>query len=205
MTLALGASREEGNTTIYSVIIPEECPQGGFAWASDASFFETATTSHLTATSACPGFHAPPPPSHGGGSTTPPPTAPPAPTGSISLASPAITVQKSGAAAITLTCTGTATCGGTLTLTAKSTTKKGKKKHSMTKTIGTATFAIAHGTTAATNLILNSTGKALLKAAHGHLSATLMILKSSPSPTTTQTESVHLAQKKATKGKKKKK
>ena len=99
---------------------------------------------------------------------------------------------------------GTATCGGKLTLTAKVTTKKGKKKHAKTETIGTAGFSIPAGKTAAVKLTLGSEGKALLKIAHGHLSATLTILKTSPGPTQTQTESVHLVQQKATKAKGKK-
>jgi hypothetical protein len=206
MTLEFGASREEPTTTAYSVIIPEECPQGGFAWAADTTF-EDASTSHLTATSVCPSFRAPPPPSHGGGSTTTtgsgssaPPA--PAPTGNISLASSTISVQSSGSAAVKLTCTGTATCSGQLTLTAKSATKKGKKKRTKMQTIGTASFSIPAGSTATIKPTLNSAGKSLLKAAHGNLSATLTILKTSPSPTQTNADAVHLAQKKVKKGKK---
>lgn len=142
----------------------------------------------------------------GGSSTTPASTTPvttttPA-TGSVSLDGSAIPVQSSGAAAVKLTCTGTVTCSGELTLTAKSTTKKGKKKKTKTTTIGTAGFSIPAGSTATVKLSLNGAGKALLKAAHGHLSATLTILKSSPSPTQTSTDSVHLSQQKASKAKK---
>jgi len=111
-----------------------------------------------------------------------------------------ITVQSSGAAGVKLTCTGTDTCGGKLTLTAKGTAKKGKK--AKTETIGTASFSVAAGKTVTIKLTLNSTGKALLKSAHGHLSVTLTILKSSPSPTQTNTDSIHLTQQKASKTKK---
>jgi hypothetical protein len=135
-------------------------------------------------------------------STAPPP---PAPTGSASLAGSIVTVQSNGrAAAIKLTCTGNATCSGKVTLTAKVTTKKGKKKHTKTVVIGTATFSIPPGTTVTIKINLNATGRALLKASHGRLTASLTILKSSPSPSVTQTKSVHLVQQKATKKKHKK-
>ncbi len=149
----------------------------------------------------------------GGVSNTPPSTGatpantPPAATGSVSLDGSAITVQSSGAAAIKLTCSGTSTCAGKLTLTAKSAAKKGKKKSKKveTETIGTASFSISAGKTATVKLTLNATGRALLSAAHGRLAATLTILKSAPAPAATQTESVHLVQHKATKAKKPKK
>jgi hypothetical protein len=149
----------------------------------------------------------------GGVSTTPPATGttpantPPAATGSVSLDGSAITVQSSGAAAIKLTCSGTSTCGGKLTLTAKSAAKKGKKKSKKvtTETIGTASFSIAAGKTATVKFTLNATGRALLSAAHGRLAATLTILKSAPAPAATQTESLHLVQHKAIKAKKRKK
>ncbi len=135
-------------------------------------------------------------------------TSPPATTaasGSVSLDGSSITVQRNGAAVVKLTCTGTATCEGKLALTAKSTTKKGKKKHSKTTTIGATSFSIAAGKTVAVKLALGAAGKASLSAAHGHLNATLTILKSSPAPAVTQTQSVHLAQQKATKAKQGKK
>ena len=145
----------------------------------------------------------------GGVSTTPPSTGttpantPPAATGSVSLDGSTITVQGSGATAIKLTCSGTGTCGGKLTLTVKSAAKKGKKKSKKvkTETIGTASFSIAAGKTATVKFTLNATGRALLSAAHGHLAVTLTILKSAPAPAATQTESVHLSQQKATKAK----
>jgi hypothetical protein len=131
------------------------------------------------------------------------PSATTAASGSVSLDGSTINVQSGGAAAFKLTCTGTATCGGKLMLTAKS---KGKgQKKAKTETIGTASFSIPAGKTAAVKLALNATGRALLNAAHRHLSATLTILKTSPGPSSTQTKSVHLAQQKATKAKKGKK
>jgi len=114
-------------------------------------------------------------------------------TGSVSLDGSTLTVQSSGEATVKLTCTGTGTCSGKLTLTAKSTTKKGKK----TKTIGTATFSISADKTATMKLTLNASGRALLSADHGRLSATLTVLKSSPSPSQTHTENVHLVREKS--------
>ncbi len=125
-------------------------------------------------------------------------------TGSTSLDGSTITVQSNHEALIKLTSTGTATCSGRLTLTVKRTTGKGKKRHTKTQTIGTATFSIPAGKSETVKLTLNGTGRALLSAAHGHLSATLTVLKASPSPSNTQTHGVHLAQQKtkAKKGKK---
>jgi PQQ-like domain len=123
-------------------------------------------------------------------------------TGSISLDGSTISVESNHEAAVRLTCTGTATCAGKLTLTVKVTTGKGTKKHTKTETIGTATFSVATGQTEAIKLTLNGTGRGLLSAAHGQLGATLTILTSSPSPSKTRTENVHLVLQKAKKSKK---
>jgi hypothetical protein len=125
-------------------------------------------------------------------------------TGSVSLDGSTIPVQSSGKTALKLTCTGTVTCAGKLTLTAKTRGKgtKTKGKKIKTETVGTAGFSIPAGKTTTVELALNETGRALLSAAHGHLSATLTILKSSPAPAATQIESVHLSQQKAKKRKK---
>jgi hypothetical protein len=126
-------------------------------------------------------------------------------TGSVSLAGSTIGVQSAGRTSVKLSCTGTATCTGKLTLTVKSTTEgKGKKRRSETTTIGTAMFSIPAGKTATVTLTLTVPGRALLKSDHGKLSASLTILKSSPSPTSTQHKTVELAQKTATKAKKQK-
>ena len=123
--------------------------------------------------------------------------------GSVSLAGSTITVQRSGEAQVKLACASTTTCSGKLTLTAKVTTRKGKKKQTRTQTIGTATFSIPAAKTVTIKLKLNGTGRALLSTAHGRLGATLTILKTFPAPSNTQTKSVHLAQQKATKKSKK--
>ncbi len=123
-------------------------------------------------------------------------------TGNIALDGSTITVQRNHDALIKLTCTGTATCLGRLTLTVKRRTGKGKKKHTTTQTIGTAAFSTPAGKSETIKLMLNGTGRSLLNAAHGHLSADLTTLKMSPSPSKTQTQGVHLAQQKATNRKK---
>lgn len=123
-------------------------------------------------------------------------------TGSVSLDGTKIAVQSNHKAAVKLTCTGTATCSGKLTLTVKSTTKKGKKKHTKTQTIGTATFSIPAGQSQTVMVALSKPGRTLLSAAHGNLAATLMVQKSSPSPTQNSSSNVHLAQQKTTKKKK---
>ncbi|MGC2374079.1 MAG: IPT/TIG domain-containing protein [Solirubrobacteraceae bacterium] len=178
------------------------------AYSGDASYAGSSGSANLSVSS--------PPESTGSGSTTGSSGNPHTQTGtstkaasstagSVSLAGSTITVQGSGTAGIKLTCTGTDTCSGKLTLTTKRTTKKSKKKHTKTQTIGTTTYSISAGKTATIKIALNATGRVLLSAAHGRLNATLTILKSSPSPAVTQTASVHLALQKATKTKKGKK
>ena len=121
-------------------------------------------------------------------------------TGRISLDGSTIDVQRNHEALIKLTCTGTATCRGKLTLTAKSAGKKGK--NGKPKKIGTAAFSIPAGKTKTIKLTLSRTGRAFLNAAHGHLSASLTILKTFPTPSTSQSHRVHLVQQKAKKRKK---
>jgi len=121
---------------------------------------------------------------------------PPAPFGHLSLAGASIAVQSDGEAAVKLSCNGTSTCRGKLTLTVR-TRDKGKQRRSKTTTIGTATFSIPPGKTETIKLKLSGAGRALLGSDHGRCSATLTILKSSPAPAQTHTESVRLVQQKA--------
>jgi hypothetical protein len=120
---------------------------------------------------------------------------------SVSLASERIT-EKKGVAAVKLIYAGSAhTCGGRLTLTVKTTTKKGNKKLSRTVQIATSNFSIRSGKTMTVKLKFNAPGRALLSAHHGHLSARLTILKSSPVPPKTKTESVSIVPQKTAKAK----
>jgi hypothetical protein len=114
-------------------------------------------------------------------------------TGSVYLASTHVTTS-SGDAAVKLACTGTGTCIGKLTLTAK---RRGKGKKTKIETIGTATVSIPAGKPATIELELNADGRTLLNLDHGRLSASLTLLKSSPAPSQTHIESVRLVQQKA--------
>ncbi len=116
------------------------------------------------------------------------------PMAGIAVATPVGTITE-------LTCAGTGTCLGKLTLSTKS-RGKGKRKRLTTTTIGTATFSIPAGKTITVNLKLDAAGRALFKAHHGHLTASLTILKSLPVPPQTYTESVQLARPKNTSVKK---
>jgi hypothetical protein len=130
---------------------------------------------------------------------------PPAPTGHVSLASASIAVQNDGEAAVKLTCKGTGTCHGKLTLTVRTQgmfeqrgrSGKGGTRRFKTTTIGTASFSIPPGKTVTIKLKLNGAARALLSADHERLSATLTILKSSPAPSQTHAEVVQLVQQKS--------
>jgi hypothetical protein len=120
--------------------------------------------------------------------------------GSVTLTGSVLSVQSGGKGSVKLTCTGTATCAGKLTLTVRVKAEKGKK--AKTKTIGAAVFSIPAGKTGVVTITLTAAGRALLKAGHGKLSASLTMVKSSPAPTSTERERVQLVQRKTTKGKK---
>jgi hypothetical protein len=93
-------------------------------------------------------------------------------------------------ASVKLTCTGTGTCRGKLTLTSK---RKGTKRtKTKTTTIATTGFSIPAGATATVELTLNARGRVLLKADHGRLGAMLTISKSSPAPAQTRNQEVRL-------------
>jgi hypothetical protein len=131
-------------------------------------------------------------------------------TATVSLASTAIAVEHGRTSVIKLTCKGTATCTGKLTLTVRTQgmfekhgrSGKGRQRRSKTTTIATASFSISPGKTATIDVKLNAPGRALLSADHGRLSASLTILKSSPAPSQTHTESVQLVQRKAAQARK---
>lgn len=116
-------------------------------------------------------------------------------TGDVSLIGSALSVQSDGKGSVKLTCTGTATCAGKLTLTVKS---KSQKRKAHTEAIGTATFSIPAGKTRVVTVTLTAAGRRLLKSADGKLSVTLTILKTSPAPTSTKRKGILLVQKKVT-------
>ncbi len=115
----------------------------------------------------------------------------------VSLDGVTINVGRTHEATFKLTCAGTATCGGKLTLTVRHTNGNGSHKRAKTDTIGTATFFIPAGNTTAVALKLNGVGRALLSADHGRLYADLTVLKSSPAPSQTHIETVHLVKQKS--------
>jgi hypothetical protein len=117
---------------------------------------------------------------------------------SVSLDGVTINVGSTHEATFKLTCGGTATCSGKLTLTVSRTRGRGKHKHTNTDNIGATTFSISAGKRTAVALKLNAAGGALLIANHGRLDADLTVLRSSPTPSQTHTETVHLVQQKAT-------
>jgi hypothetical protein len=76
LDLAVGAEAQDGGSAVHNVIIPSQCASS-FAWAGDVKF-EDGSTSHLTATTTCPGSRPPAPP--------PPPPPPPPATGGLYVA-----------------------------------------------------------------------------------------------------------------------
>ncbi len=138
--------------------------------------------------SSCPPQAASPPTAIPGAGTS-------AATGGVLLAGTRIVTTAGGEAAVELTCTGTGTCSGKLTLAAKSRSKKGRK--AKMETIGTAVFSIAPGKTAAIDVKLNAAGRALLKADRGRFSASLALLELAPGPQGTKNETVRIVKQKA--------
>jgi PKD domain len=116
----------------------------------------------------------------------------PTPTGAVALLGANISIGANGAGTVRLSCTGTAACGGRLTLTVKI---KGRNRRVRTVTLGGASFSIAPGATGTITLKLNAAGRSQLRAAHGRLRAILTIVKSSPAPAVTQTRGVQVRRK----------
>jgi hypothetical protein len=147
-----------------------------------------------------PEFNPPPSETPGsGGPSSPAAPAPPA-TGGLALAADNLSV-RGAVALVNLNCLGSESCHGKLTLTAKSSVKakgaEGKKARAVT--IGTMSFSIAGDETKTLKITIDAAGTALLKVHHGRLSASLAVLESSPGPSQTHIDSVHLIQQKADK------
>lgn len=119
----------------------------------------------------------------------------------VSLDGETINVVSTHEAAVRLTCAGADKCSGTLTLATKK-ARKGKKATAVMVTIGTADFSISAGETGTVEIRLDAIGRVLLGAGHGRLNASMTVVKSSPAPSRTQIENVHLTQQKAIKTKK---
>ncbi len=71
---------------------------------------------------------------------------------------------KGGKASVSFTCPGPGACSGSLKLTGKITTGKGKKKKSKMKTVGSASFALAGGASATIQVKLTGAAKSALRA-----------------------------------------
>jgi streptogramin lyase len=129
-------------------------------------------------------------------SSTPPAlgSSPPPATATVTLDGSNVGV-RSGVAMVKLICSGSATCVGKVTLTARSKPANGKK--AKTESIGIASFSVPAGETKLIKVKLDGTGLALLRTARGNLGAAIKIAKSLPSPSKTETQSVHLRQQKA--------
>ncbi len=107
----------------------------------------------------------------------------------VSLVGSAIVVHRNGRAVVRLSCAGTTRCVGRLALSVRTHRRRHRTK---VEKIGTATFAIAPGTTATIGLKLDVAGRALLKAAHGRLWASLRLVEPSPAPSEIETRHVRL-------------
>lgn len=172
-------------------VAPDGCESltvTGTITSAQGSSVAIATEPLGASSSSCPPQAAPPPPAAIPGAGAPA-------TGGVLLAGTRVATTASGEAAVELTCTGTGTCSGKLTLTAKSTSKKGRK--AKMETIGTAAFSIAPGKTATINLRLNAAGRALLKADRGRFRASLELLELAPGPGRTKSETVQIVKQKA--------
>lgn len=118
----------------------------------------------------------------------------PRPAGHASFADTTIAVQGGGVALVKLECVGSASCRGTLTLTAKSTVKvKGQSKTTRrTVRVGTVSFLIAGNKVSTVKISLDAAGHAALSADHGRLSARLALLELAPGHEGAETKAVQL-------------
>jgi hypothetical protein len=122
----------------------------------------------------------------------PEPAHPTQATATVSLLSVHLTTTAQGVATVKLSCRGTASCSGRLTLTAKPKRRKGKRQAER-ELLGTANFSIGAGETITVALELSARGRSMLRIDHGRLRALLTISKSLPEPAQTQSESVRLS------------
>jgi len=117
-------------------------------------------------------------------------------TGGVSLAATNVTVQSNGTALVKLTCLGSASCHGKLTLTAKGAIEakgvKGKKTRSVP--VASTSYSISGDEAKAVEVQMDAAGRALLGADHGHCNASLELLELTPKPQNTQTKTVQLEQ-----------
>jgi hypothetical protein len=120
--------------------------------------------------------------------------------GHVLLDDASVPVHASGVAIVKLTCDGSSTCKGQLTLSVHEAVKgKHGKKTSRAVKIGSGDFSISAGKTASVDMRLSAGGSSLLRSRRGHLSATLRLEQGSGS---TQSD-VHLVEESSRPDKKK--
>ena len=124
---------------------------------------------------------------------------PPAPAATVALAATTLKVVRKNHALLQLSCNGTATCSGKVTLTVTLRIKSGKRRLIRTEAVGSAVFSIPAGKSETVTLKLNFAGRRLLAAGHGHLGAILDIVKASPIPSQTEARAVRLVEQKTSK------
>lgn len=95
----------------------------------------------------------------------------PPPPGVLSLASSTASVAR-GKAAVKLSCRGDTACTGSLTLTARITTRRGRRRVTRTVTVGRASYNVSANGSATVNVSLSGTAKSVL-ARKGRLAAKL--------------------------------
>lgn len=138
----------------------------------------------------------------GGAGTSGGGSSPPTVTCEVTLADPHLSVIVKGGhitATIDLHGTGSGTCAGTLALTAKLTTGKGRHRYTHQTTIGTGHYTIVAGKTGMVEVALDPAGRSLLAKDHGRLAARLTL--SGPSASPPRTASALLVLQKAKKPK----
>jgi hypothetical protein len=108
--------------------------------------------------------------------------------GRVSLIGSTLTV-RGRRAIVKLECAAAVTCRGRLKLAVRS---RSGKRRLRTSAIATSSFSLPPAKTVSIKLELSALGRSLLSADHGRLRAALTIRKSSPGPTQTQTDRVHL-------------
>jgi hypothetical protein len=113
------------------------------------------------------------------------------PLSTVSLVASSIAVHGD-LAAVKLTCHGTASCRGKLTLIARRTVNRRGVKKLQAVAIGTLIFAIAGGHTTPVKVRLTSVGRGMLSVDRGHLSASLALLGLATDPITWQSHDVRL-------------
>ncbi|HEV2998330.1 MAG TPA: Ig-like domain-containing protein, partial [Solirubrobacteraceae bacterium] len=124
--------------------------------------------------------------------------------GGVSLVGTTISVPGSLKGSVKLHCTAPGGCRGTLTLTARVSSKgRHGKRRTRTLNLGTAPFTLSAGQTLSVKIELSPALHALLAAGHGRLAASLTLIEEASGQEAEQTKKVRLLQQ-ATGGRRKK-